>query len=103
MLLSRFFEMQEYIADTAADGEMALDLMESQSFDVIFVDFQMPGISGIEFATEVRKSDPSVPIALITGVAHELSEADLERAGITKLFTKSFDLDDISDWIESVT
>ena len=103
MLLSRFFEMQNYVAETAADGETALQLVRSQPFDVIFVDFQMPGITGLEFTTQVRQQYPNLPIALITGVAHRLTDADLEQAGVTKLFTKPFDLDDLSEWLESLS
>ena len=103
MLLSRFFEMQNYVTETAADGETALQLVRSQPVDVIFVDFQMPGITGLEFATQVRQQYPNLPIALITGVAHRLTDADLDQAGITKLFTKPFDLDDLSEWLESLS
>ena len=103
MLLSRFFEMQNYVTETASDGETALQLVRSQPFDVIFVDFQMPGITGLEFATQVRQQYPNLPIALITGVAHRLTDADLEQAGVTILFTKPFDLDDLSEWLESLS
>ena len=102
LLLSKFLEMQICEAETAADGEEALEILSAGHFDVIMVDLQMPGMTGIEFAEIVRQQYPDIPIALITGVAHTLGEDDLERAGISKLFTKPFDLDDIAEWIQSL-
>ena len=103
LLLSKFLEMQNCEAETAAGGEEALDLLNAEHFDIIMVDLQMPGMTGIEFAEVVRQQHPDIPIALITGVAHTLGETDLERAGISKLFTKPFDLDDIAAWIQSLS
>jgi CheY-like chemotaxis protein len=94
--------MQTYEVNTAASGEEALELLNAGFFDVIMVDLQMPGMTGIEFAEVVHQQQPSLPIALITGVAHTLGEHDLERAGISKLFTKPFDLDEIATWIQSL-
>jgi CheY-like chemotaxis protein len=103
LLLSKFLETQNCEVETAADGEEALALLNAEHVDVIMVDLQMPGMTGIEFAAVVRQQHPDIlPIALITGVAHTLGEDDLERAGISRLFTKPFDLDDIATWIQSL-
>jgi CheY-like chemotaxis protein len=102
LLLSKFLEMQNCEAETAAGGEEALELLNAGHFDVIMVDLQMPGMTGIEFTEVVRQQHSDIPIALITGVAHTLGENDLERVGISKLFTKPFDLDDIATWIQSL-
>jgi CheY-like chemotaxis protein len=102
LLLSKFLEMQNYEAETAAGGEEALEILNAGHFDVIMVDLQMPGMTGIEFTEVVRQQHPDIPIALITGVAYTLGEDDLERVGISKLFTKPFDLDDIATWIQSL-
>lgn len=103
MLLCWFFEMQNYAADVVADRETALGFMKSQSFDIIFSNFHMPDITDVEFAAEVRQMYPNLPITLITGVVHQIAAADLEQVGITKVSTKSFDLDDISKWFELLT
>jgi len=62
----------------------------------------IPTLTGIEFTEVVRQHHPDIPIALITGVAHTLGENDLEQVGISKLFTKPFDLDEIATWIQSL-
>lgn len=102
LLLSRFLEQQNYVVETAADGVTALERFDAGHFDVIMVDLQMPGMTGLEVARAVRQRDPHIPIALITGVADTLDENTLQQAGITRLFTKPFALDDISNWLQSL-
>jgi len=46
----------------------ALEIAKSEDFDVILIDYKMPQISGIEFAREIKKLHPNVPLVLITMV-----------------------------------
>jgi EAL domain-containing protein (putative c-di-GMP-specific phosphodiesterase class I) len=53
--------------DTAANGRIALTLMESVTFDVIVTDISMPEMDGLEFLRAVRRRDLDVPVILTTG------------------------------------
>lgn len=53
--------------DTAADAETALARVAAQSYDAVFSDIQMPGMSGVEFLKAIRHKDPDVPVVLMTG------------------------------------
>jgi DNA-binding response OmpR family regulator len=101
-LLADFLGGQHFEVETAPDGEIALSLFAPERFDAILVDFQMPGITGLEMATAVRQQDAHIPIALITGFASTLEAQDVARAGITKIFAKPFDLHEITQWLESL-
>ena len=49
-------------------GDEALRILASQAtIDVIISDVVMPGMTGIEFASRVRKLRPGVPVVLVTG------------------------------------
>ena len=102
LLLSKLLEPYGYLVETVESGEIALEVFNVQTFDVIMVDLQLQGITGLEVASVIRSQNATIPIALITGMAHILNEYDLDKAGITKLFTKPFDLDDIVNWLQSV-
>jgi DNA-binding response OmpR family regulator len=101
-LLADFFVGQHFEVETAPDGETALALFTSGRFDVILVDYQMTGMTGLDVAVAVRQQDVHIPIALITGFASTLDAQDVARAGITKIFAKPFDLHEISHWLESL-
>jgi CheY-like chemotaxis protein len=49
-------------------------LQSGATFDVIFSDVVMPGISGIEFAQLIRKRSPEIPVVLTSGYSHVLVE-----------------------------
>lgn len=46
----------------------ALEIARLEAFDVILIDYKMPQISGIEFAREIKKIHPNIPLVLITMV-----------------------------------
>lgn len=51
----------------ASDGVQALELIATQSFDVIVSDIAMPRLNGVALLSEVRKHDLEVPVVLMTG------------------------------------
>ncbi|MFN3728016.1 MAG: PAS domain S-box protein [Allosphingosinicella sp.] len=58
---------------TSADsGEAALAVLAKESFDLLFTDVVMPGMSGIELANRVRKDFPDLPILLASGYSEEV-------------------------------
>ena len=61
-----FLEEKGYSVSTAASGEEALDLVENEMFDLIFLDENMPGLSGLETLQRIKNIMPSVPVIMIT-------------------------------------
>jgi DNA-binding response OmpR family regulator len=60
---------------TAEDGLVAWDLLQANSFDLIFTDNNMPQMTGVELIERVRKAGMTLPVILASGVQ---SEADLD-------------------------
>ena len=50
----------------AGSAAEALALLSSRDVDVVIIDFNMPGQNGLEFAEELRRSRPELPIAIAT-------------------------------------
>jgi len=47
-------------------GEVALQMLQIHKFDLIISDWRLPGMSGMDFITQVRKSFPELPIIFMT-------------------------------------
>ncbi len=65
--LRRHAEQASWELHFVTDGELALELLEQQPFDVILVDAQMPRMSGSSLLRRVQESNPSVVRILLSG------------------------------------
>lgn len=61
-----FLEQKGYDVDISNNGAEALDMVKSQVFDIVFLDEQMPGLSGIETLEQIKEEYPNLPIVMIT-------------------------------------
>ncbi len=66
-VLARLLRLKGHEVTTAESGPIGLEILQTQSFDLIFTDQGMPEMAGREFAGAVRSVLPDIPIALITG------------------------------------
>ena len=61
-----FLEEKGYEVVTSTNGPDAVELCRQQRFDIIFLDENMPGQSGLETLGYIKEIDPSVPVVMIT-------------------------------------
>ncbi len=61
-----FLEEKGYSVSTVNNGEDALELVRTQTFNLIFLDEHMPGLSGLETLDRIKEISPSVPVVMIT-------------------------------------
>lgn len=61
-----FLEEKGYEVVTASNGKDAVDLCKKESFDIIFLDENMPGLSGLETIPLIKEIHPNVPLVMIT-------------------------------------
>ena len=55
------------MVERAYDGNDAIALLESFPFDLLVLDWELPGASGIEILKQFRKIDGSAPVLMLTG------------------------------------
>ena len=61
-----FLEKKNYNVTTCNNGQDAIDLFEKDNFDIVFLDENMPGLSGLEVLSEIKERKSSVPVIMIT-------------------------------------
>lgn len=61
-----FLEGKGFEVTTATNGEDAIDAFNDAVFDIVFLDENMPGLSGLQTLNEIKKSYPTVPVVMIT-------------------------------------
>jgi len=61
-----FLKEKGYNVDAVNSGDEALDLIKVNNYDIVFLDEQMPGLSGIETLERMKNDFPNMPIVMIT-------------------------------------
>jgi CheY-like chemotaxis protein len=61
-----FLTSKGYEVDTCTNGNDAIDMVKTRNYDLIFLDENMPGLSGIETLGLVRQVRPDIPVIMIT-------------------------------------
>ena len=79
----------------AGDGQAAIDLFKSDTFDLILTDWNMPGKSGIDVLTEIRATGSKIPIIMVTTETQKNQVVAAIQAGVTDYLTKPFEADEL--------
>ena len=83
-----FLQQKGYDVITANSGSDAIDLVREQHFDIVFLDEQMPGVSGIEALEVIKREFPSLPVVMITKSEEERIMEDAIGSNIADYLIK---------------
>ena len=61
-----FLQQKGYVVDTVNNGSEAVEEADNTTYDVIFLDENMPGISGLDALLQIKTKQPHIPIVMIT-------------------------------------
>lgn len=78
--MARCLRLSGFQVESAPSGERALELCEEHSFDVVVLDFIMPGIDGVELLARIRKLRPLIRAVVVSGQINDsVSEKEVGR------------------------
>lgn len=96
-LTRKILEQQHYRIVVAKNGGEVMRQLDTNHFDGVLMDINIPIKNGLECTREIRQhSNPDIrqlPIIAITGNAHNFSLAQFQEAGITDYLPKPLDFD----------
>ena len=61
-----FLEKKDYEVVTVSNGTDAIDLCRERNFDLVLLDEQMPGLSGLETLQRIKELQPALPVVMVT-------------------------------------
>ncbi|RCH56371.1 hypothetical protein DJ568_00485 [Mucilaginibacter hurinus] len=76
--------------DEALNGQVALDMVESNNYHLIIMDLQMPVMDGFEATSVIRQTNTTIPIIALTADAMPDTHAKAFAAGMNDYLTKPF-------------
>lgn len=85
-------QIDRHVVTEAKDGGEALELVSRQPFDLVILDYAMPGMKGWEVALNIKVKAPALPILMVTAYVEMLSGADKP---VDAVLGKPFTLDEL--------
>jgi CheY-like chemotaxis protein len=95
MAVGLLLEHARYTTAYAADGEEALNVLESQSFSAVITDVDMPRMGGLELLRSVHDRLPWLPVIVVTGMATEDVREAAHACDAVAVFQKPVRRDDL--------
>ena len=100
--LARALRLSHYTVDEAADGEQALEKLETASFDVMLLDLRMPGLYGVDVMRRAHRMCPELLIIILTGHATLESAMAAVKAEAVDYLLKPVSVHQVIDTIARV-
>lgn len=86
----RGLEAERFAVDAAYDGASGLELATTYNYDLIILDLLLPGISGTEVLRQLRRTNESVPVLVLTARDALTDKVENFEAGADDYLTKPF-------------
>ena len=101
-LLVDLLEMEGHHVIEAADGPEALYRLHVGGVDLVLLDVMMPGMSGIEVLTEIRRDEefPRMPVLMLTAAGDDLTTWAGLTAGADVYLEKPFEQASLLAWVD---
>lgn len=95
-IMEMLFQARKATVVKAENGQQALDILrDDKDFDLIFTDYQMPVINGIELSKKVSESNIGIPILMQTASVEEIPQITEELSGIATVIKKGQSITEI--------
>ena len=98
--IGKFLIARGHTVIEAANGEKAVEVLESQAVDIVITDVKMPGMDGFEVLRRVRSIAPDIEVIVITGVKESENAFRALREGAFDFFSKPFKVEDLNAAIQ---
>jgi two-component system, cell cycle sensor histidine kinase and response regulator CckA len=101
-LLKRMLERWGYRVSAYQEQREALDAVRAGAdrLDLVITDFNMPGVSGMEFARAIRDARPELPVIVVSGYITDALRTQAAQAGVRELISKPNDMEKLRDVIQ---
>lgn len=102
LTVRKWLEAQNYAVDTAFDGTEGYEYLKRGRYEVIVLDWQLPGMTGVELARKFRGEGGATPILMLTGKGKVEDKEEGLDAGADDYLTKPFNMRELTARIRAL-
>jgi DNA-binding NtrC family response regulator len=93
--LNRLFEKQGYAVVACTDGATGLQRLVAEAFDLILLDYKMPGLNGFETLREIKRTQVKTPVIIMTAYGTTETAIEAMKLGAYDYLLKPFDTEEL--------
>ena len=102
-LLAELLESSGFnVIRVTSGAEVLKVLTEEMKVDLLIIDYNMPGMNGLDCVEQIRKFNYKMPIILSTGSLSVESSSDVKKVGVTSLVSKPYEFDTMLSTIRNL-
>lgn len=101
--LEEILQSEGYTVETAENGSSALEIVASRAFDLVITDIKMDGMDGIEVLEHLQKSNPEMPVVMISGHGTIDTAVESIKKGAFDYIEKPIDLNRLLITVRNAT
>lgn len=94
-VIKKALQQDSYAVDLTADGDEALAMAESLSYDVLIVDRMLPGMDGLDLVRSIRKANVHTPILVLTALGSIADKTAGLDSGADDYMVKPFAIEEL--------
>lgn len=101
-LLESAFRDRGFNVSTASNGDVAIELIQTQSFDIVITDLRMPGRDGLGVLRAAREFSPDTSVIIVTAYGSIETAVEAMRLGAHDFIAKPFKLAEIELKVDKI-
>jgi DNA-binding response OmpR family regulator len=95
ILVKSQLTLEGYDVETADDGDIALEMLEKNSYDLILLDIRMPRVDGFEVLKILKDRNNRIRVIMLTAVTDLSSAIEAVKLGANDYITKPFSIEEL--------
>ncbi|MGF7050148.1 two-component system response regulator (stage 0 sporulation protein F) [Paenibacillus sp. DS2015] len=95
ILLMEVFSSEGYDMFQAANGRLALEVVQNNSPDLVLLDMKIPGMDGLEILKHIKEINAEIKVIMMTAYGELDMIKEATELGALMHFTKPFDIDEM--------
>jgi CheY-like chemotaxis protein len=100
--LTAELKKEGYTVSSAGDGDIAIEMLQTEYFDLILLDIKMPNVDGYEVLRFVKQKHPTTKVIVLTGYGDLRNALDSKGLGADSFVGKPYEFADLLSTIQRV-